>query len=58
MSEKLGVVVDGDVEGLDSPSSPNFRLNGNWFVDGFSNVLFGSAGAAKGDEPLGISGAL
>lgn len=51
------MVVDGDVEGLDNPSSPNFRLNGNWFVDGFTNILFGSAGGAKGDEPLGISGA-
>lgn len=38
------MVVDGDVEGLDNPSSPNFRLNGNWFVDGFTNILFGSAG--------------
>ena len=52
------MVVDGGVEGLDSPSSPNFRLNGNWFVDGFSNVLLGSAGGAKGDAPPGISGAL
>lgn len=52
MSEKLGVIVDGDAEGLDNPSSPRFRLNGNWFVGGFSNVLLGSAGAANGDEPL------
>ena len=58
ISEKLGVLVDGEVEGPGSPSSPNLRLNGDGFADGFSNVLLGSAGAANVDEPLGINGAL
>lgn len=52
------MLVDGEVEGPGSPSSPDLRLNGNGFADGSSNVLLGSAGAANGDEPLGISGAL
>lgn len=52
------MLVDGEVEGPGSPSSPVLRLNGNGFADGFSNLLLGSAGAANGDERLGISEAL
>lgn len=53
ISERLGVVVDG----VDNPSSP-LRLKNDGVVDGVNNVLFGSAGAANGDESLGINGTL
>lgn len=53
ISERLGVVVDG----TDNPSSP-LRLKNDGVVDGVNNVLFGSAGAANGDELLGIKGTL
>lgn len=51
ISDRLGV----DVDGVDSPSSP-LRLKNDGVVDGVSKVLFGSAGAANGDEFLGTSG--
>ena len=53
ISERLGV----DVDGADNPSSP-LRLKNDGVVDGVSKVLFGSAGAANGDELLGINGTL
>lgn len=54
ISERLGV----DVDGVDSPSSPYFRLKIDGVVDGVSKVLFGSAGGANGDELPGINGTL
>ena len=53
ISERLGV----DVDGVDKPSSP-LRLKNDGVVDGVIKVLFGSAGAANGDELLGINGTL
>lgn len=53
ISERLGV----DVDGVDNPSSP-LRLKNDGVVDGVNKLLFGSAGAAKGDELLGINGTL
>lgn len=46
-----------DVDGVESPSSPYFCLKIEEFVDGLSNV-FGSAGAANGDELLGMEDGL
>ena len=51
ISERLGADVDGVV----NPSSP-LRLKNDGVVDGVSKVLFGSAGAANGDELPGTSG--
>lgn len=53
ISERLGV----DVDGADNPSS-SLRLKNDGVVDGVNKVLFGSAGAANGDELLGINGTL